>query len=139
VSPAIIDLGAPTQIGTLIFYEYRNQNPVGCSNGICLNWVMIDLSDSEGPVPTSWPRRIFFWGDNNGTNNGSIPPSYYPPASTPETSNIVIPAPDLYNSHGIQIHVDGIYRFIQVAPPSCSGWAQLDSIEIWAATLTPRP
>jgi hypothetical protein len=136
-SPVIIDLGAPTQIGTLIFYEYRNQNPVGCANGICLNWVMIDLSDTGEPWPTPWPRRVFFWGDNKGTNNGSLPPSYFP--TTIETSNLVIPSTDLYNGHGIQIHVDGVYRYIYVAPPSCSNYAQLDSIEIWSATITPRP
>jgi len=134
-SPVIIDLGAPTQIGTLIFYEYRNQNPVGCANGICLNWVMIDLSDSGDP----WPRRVFYWGDDKTTNNGSIPPTYFPMAPTPETSNLVILPADLYNGHGIQIHVDGVYRYIYIAPPSCSAWAQLDSVEIWAATMTPRP
>jgi len=102
---------------------------------------MIDLSDSGVPLPTPWPRRIFYWGDDDSTNNGSIPPTYYPPAASAETSNIVIPATDLYNGHGIQIHVDGVYRYIRVSPPdvNCSDPAQIDSIEIWAATMTPTP
>lgn len=134
----ILDLRAPTQIGTLIFYEFFNE--VGCSGGICLDWVIIDLSNANpDPWPTPWPVRIFYWGDTNGLNNGSIPPSYFPP----ELSNAVILPQDLYNSRGIQIHVDGIYRYIRVAAPSfadgCSDPAQIDSIEIWAATLTPTP
>ena len=44
----------------------------------------------------------------------------------PEISNLVILPTDLYNGHGIQIHVDGVYRYIRVAPPSCSNYAQLE-------------
>jgi len=130
----IIDLGAPTQIGTLIFYEFLN--PVGCNGGICLDWVIFDLGNTADPWPTPWPRRIFFWGDDIGTNNGSIPPSYYPP----EMSNVAISPEDLYNSWGIQIHVDDVFRYIRIAAPeNCSDPAQVDSIEIWAATMTPIP
>jgi hypothetical protein len=134
----ILDLGAPTQIGTLIFYEFINE--VGCSGGICLDWVIIDLSDGDpDPWPTPWPARIFYWGDTVNANNGSIPPSYFPP----EVANVAIVPQDLYNGWGIQIHVDGVYRYIRVAAPSladgCSDPAQIDSIEIWAATMTPVP
>jgi hypothetical protein len=136
-SAVILDIGMPTQIGTLIFYEFRNE--VGCLDGICLDFVIIDLSNTNDPWPTPWPRRIFYWGDTLGTNNGSIPPSYYPP----EISNIAIPPADLFNGWGIQIHVDGVYRYIRVAAPSsadgCSDPAQIDSIDIWAATMTPTP
>jgi hypothetical protein len=133
-SAVTIDLGAPTQIGTLIFYEFLN--PVGCSGGICLDWVIFDLGNTPDPWPADWPRRIFYWGDDIGANNGSIPPTYYPP----EISNIAILPADLYNSWGIQMHVDGIYRYIRIAAPAnCSDPAQVDSIEIWAATMTPAP
>lgn len=137
-SALILDLGASTQIGTLIFYEFINE--VGCSGGICLDWVIIDLSNANpDPWPTPWPRRIFYWGDEVGTNNGSIPPTYFPP----EMSNQAILPVDLYHSWGIQIHVDGIYRYIRVAAPSledgCRDPAQIDSIEIWEATMTPTP
>jgi hypothetical protein len=131
----ILDLGGPTQIGTLIFYEFLN--PVGCNDGICLDWVIIDLSDAEPrPWPTPWPRRIFYWGDSDSTNNGSVPPTYFPP----EISNVAIPPADLYNGWGIQIHVNGVYRYVRIAAPAgCSDPAQVDSIEIWAATMTPTP
>jgi hypothetical protein len=131
----ILDLGGPTQIGTLIFYEFLN--PTGCNGGICLDWVIIDLSDAEPhPWPTPWPRRIFYWGDSDSTNNGSVPPTYFPP----ELPNAAIPPADLYNGWGIQIHVNGVYRYVRIAaPPGCSDPAQIDSIEIWAATMTPTP
>jgi hypothetical protein len=55
-------------------------------------------------------------------------------------SNIAIPPAALYNGWGIQMHVDGTYRYIRIAAPSgCSDPAQVDSIEIWAATMTPTP
>lgn len=134
----ILDLGGPTQIGTLIFYEFINE--VGCSGGICLDWVMIDLSSGNpDPWPTPWPARVFYWGDTNSLNNGSIPPTYFPP----EVANVAIPPQDLFNGWGIQIHVDGVYRYIRLAAPSvedgCSDPAQIDSLEIWAATMTPTP
>jgi hypothetical protein len=141
-SPAIIDLGAPTQIGTLIFYEFLNPEVCYynscyqvCKGGICLNWVIIDLSETGDSWSSPGTQRSFYWGDSEVTNNGNIPATYFPT----ERSGVEIPPADLYNGHGIQIHVDGVYRYIRVAPPTCSNYAQLDSIEIWAATMTPRP
>jgi hypothetical protein len=131
---AVIDLGAPTQIGTLIFYEFINE--MGCHGGICLDWVILDLGNAPAEP---WSRRVFYWGDANSDNNGSLPSTYYPP----EISNQAIYPADLYHNWGIQIHVDGVYRYLRVSAPSttegCSDPAQVDSIEIWTATLTPTP
>jgi hypothetical protein len=130
----VIDLGAPTQIGTLIFYEFINE--MGCHGGICLDWVVLDLGNAPAEP---WSRRIFYWGDTNNDNNGSLPSTYYPP----EISNQAIYPANLYHNWGIQIHVDGVYRYLRVSAPStaegCSDPAQVDSIEIWTATLTPTP
>ena len=98
---------------------------------------MIELSNSYDTQSSPWPQRIFYWGDGVEANNGSIPPLYYPP----EVHNAAIAGADLYNNQGVQIHVDGVYRYIRVSPPdvNCSDPAQIDSIEIWAATMTPTP
>ena len=137
-SSLVIDLGSPAPyIGTLIFYEFRNPIPSACHGGVCLDQVVIDVSNSNGPQTTLWSLRIFYWGDADAANNGSIPLRYYPP----EAHNAAIAGADLYNNQGIQIHVDGVYQYISVAPPleNCSDPAQVDSIEIWPATMTPTP
>ena len=118
----VLDLGSQTWIQTLIFYEFLN--PSGCSTGICLDWIVIDLStSSDGP----W-TQVFYWGDAVSTNNGSVQPYHY---ATGETDNEVIPLVELDYGHGILLPVNDTYRYIQVyAPDSCGDEAQINSFDI---------
>jgi len=115
-----VDLGSPTWIGTLVYYEVENPSDPGY---IALDWVLVSVSDnSDGP----W-SLIFYWGDSNPGNNGSVPPAYYPP----ENDNQSIGIGELYNNTGILIGVGGTYRYVMIsAPPACGDPAQVDSIEV---------
>jgi hypothetical protein len=128
-SSVIIDLGQPTQIGTLVFYEaFSPACATAQGGGICLDWVYIDLSASgTGP----W-INYFNWGDGNTGNNGDVPPSHYLDADG-EADNEEIPSSVLnYPPSGIGIAVGtNTYRYIRFsAPPGCGDPAQIDSIDI---------
>lgn len=76
--------------------------------------------------------EVFYWGDGNTGNNGSILPSHYPPIMPDEADNELIPWGELYNLTGIEIGVGGTYRYILIAVPlACGDPAQIDSFEIW--------
>ena len=119
---AIVDLGMPVSISTLIFYEFLN--PVGCSNGVCLDWIMIDLSDNlAGP----W-TQVFSWGDSQGANNGNVQPYHY--AAGAEADNEIIPPAELYGMSGILVPAGGTYRYVRLAAPlPCGDPAQVDAID----------
>jgi hypothetical protein len=121
-SDIIIDLGAPTAIGTLVYYEHYN--PTNCGGGICLDWVIIELSlSADGP----W-TPYFYWGDGSGSNNGDILPYHF---ASGELDNEHVPATELYNLYGIRILVGGTYRYVRVsAPMGCDDPAQVDAIDI---------
>jgi hypothetical protein len=118
----ILDLDEPTWIETLVFYEFFN--PDFCGGGICLDWVIIEVSDSdEGP----W-AEVFYWGDSVDGNNGDVLPYHY---AVQEVDNENIHQDELYNGHGIQVPVNDTYRFVRVfAPEPCYDPAQIDAIDI---------
>jgi hypothetical protein len=118
-----VDIGAPTWIGTLVYYEYFN--PGGCGGGICMDWVYTELSESaDGP----W-TLVYYWGDTDGGNNGNILPYHFPGGS--EADNETIPAAELYNNSGILIPVGSTYRYVRfTAPVPCGDPAQIDAIDI---------
>lgn len=122
-SNVIVDIGAPTLIGSLVYYEYFN--PVGCGWGICMDWVYTELSESaDGP----W-TLYYYWGDTDGSNNGNILPVHFPGGV--ETDNETIPAVELYNDSGILIPVGSTYRYVRfTAPVPCGDPAQIDAIDI---------
>lgn len=116
----IVDLTAPTWIGTLVFHEFYNSS----CGGICLDWITLYVSnDAGGP----W-AEVFYWGDSNDGNNGSIPSYHFPP----ENDNEPVPSGELYPpGTGIGIGVGATYRYILItAPPGCGDGAQIDSFEI---------
>ena len=116
----IVDLGRQMWIDTLVYYEVENQADPGY---IALDWVIVYVSDSAaGP----W-TLIFYWGDTEAWNNGSVPPAYYPP----ENDNQRIGLGELYNNTGILIGVGNLYRYVLIeAPPGCGDPAQVDAIEV---------
>ena len=119
-SGIVVDLGSPTWIGTLVFYEVENPATPGF---IAMDWVIVYVSDNaSGP----W-TLIFYWGDTDSGNNGYIPPGYYPP----ENDNQQIGFGELYNNTGIRIDVGSTYRYVLIeAPPGCGDPAQVDAIEV---------
>jgi hypothetical protein len=119
----VVDLSAPTWIGTLVFYEFYN--PGGCGGGVCLDWIYIDLSEaSSGP----W-TQVFYWGDSNGSNNGNVLPYHF--ASGVELDNEIIPVSELLDNSGMLIPVGGTYRYVRLTAPSpCGDPAQVDGIDI---------
>jgi hypothetical protein len=120
-SEAIVDLGAQIWIDDLIFYEYLN--PGGCDGGICLDWVVIEVSNIyTGP----W-TEVFYWGDTNDFNNGSVEAYHY---AVTEVDNEVIHTSELYNGRGILVPLNGAYRYVRFyAPVPCGDPAQIDSID----------
>jgi hypothetical protein len=117
----IVDLGQQTWVGTLVFYEYFN--PFGCGGGICLDWISIDVS----PADTGPWTQVFYWGDTDDSNNGSVPPSHFPPE---DDNEFVLPF-ELYNITGILIDVGDTHRYVRfTAPNPCGDPAQIDAIEI---------
>ncbi len=119
----VVDLGAPTYVGTLVYYEYLN--PAGCGGGVCMDSVIIDLGNSGlGP----WDP-YFYWGDSNGSNNGNIQPYHF--SSGVELDNEIIPLAELYNTEGILIPVGSTYRYVRIsAPPGCGDETQIDAIDV---------
>ena len=116
----MVDLGSQTWIGSLVYYEVENPSDPGF---IALDWVIVYVStDATGP----W-TLIFYWGDADSGNNGSVPPAYYPP----ENDNQQIGMVELYNGTGIISPVGGTYRYVLIeAPPGCGDPAQVDAIEV---------
>lgn len=116
----LVDLGSPTWIGSLVYYEVENPAQPGT---IALDWVIVSVStDSTGP----W-NLIFYWGDGDSGNNGSVPPGYYPP----ENDNQSVGFGEIYNNTGIIMGVGGTYRYVLIAaPPGCGDEAQVDAIEV---------
>jgi hypothetical protein len=127
----IVDLGQITNILTLIFYEV--EQPSECKGGICLNWVIIELSKST----TSGWTRYFYWGDYDPNNNGNVRPYHFKPTEKPpETDGEPIPNSELYKDQGVRITIGGIdYQYIRfTAPDKCSHPAQVDAVD-----YEPRP
>ncbi len=121
-SNAIVDLGDQTWIDTLIFYEFYN--PWGCGGGVCLDWILIDLSQStSGP----W-TQYFYWGDSDGGNNGNVQLYHFPGGVEPDNESI--PPAELYGLSGILVDVGGTYRYVRLRAPSpCGDPAQVDAID----------
>ena len=115
-----MDLGSQTWIGSLVYYEVENPADPGY---IALDWAIVSVStNSTGP----W-TLIFYWGDTNSGNNGSVPGGYYPP----ENDNQQIGLGELFNQTGIVINVAGTYRYVLIeAPPGCADPAQVDAIQV---------
>jgi hypothetical protein len=118
----VVDLGALTPIGTLVFYEAPNPSQPGW---IALDWVYIELSTDN----ITYGPAVFYWGDWPITgNNGSILPSHY---VSDEMDNEPIIFSELYGNTGILIGVGGTYRFVRFsAPPGCNDEAQIDAIQV---------
>jgi hypothetical protein len=119
-SGVVVDLGAPTAIGSLVYYE--REYPPGSSQ-IMMDWVIVQLS----PDNITYGPAVFYWGDSDPSNNGSIPPTHFPP----ENYNEVIPFSELYLSTGVVINVGGTYRYVLIsAPSSCYESAEVDAIQV---------
>lgn len=126
-----IDLGKLTRIQTLIFYEVEQPND--CKGGICLEWVIIELSEFYNRGYT----RYFYWGDYNPFNNGDIDPSHLDSSKDPpEIDGEPIPNGELVQDQGIQISIGGrYYRYVRlIAPNPCGDPAQVDAVD-----YEPRP
>lgn len=127
----IVDLGRSTSDGTLIFYEILTSPPT-VPDSISLDWITLAVNDT-GVDP--W-NQVFYWGDTDTTNNGSIPLSYAIDADG-EADNEIIPTSVLYGSlpypTGIMITIPPAfqpYRYVLIsAPLSCGDPAEVDSIE----------
>jgi hypothetical protein len=116
----IVDLGSPTWIGSLVYYEIEYLGEPGT---IQMDWVLVYVSDNaSGP----WTLYLY-WGDTNSGNNGYIPGSHFPP----EIDNERITFGELYNNTGVRMDVGGTYRYVLIeAPPGCGDPAQVDAIEV---------
>lgn len=117
----IIDLGVPTWIGSLVYYETENPAQPGW---IALDWVIVSVGPTvDGPWST-----IFYWGDSDPGNNGDVQPYHY---AMGEFDNEPIPFSELRYNTGIINGVGNTYRYILIsAPPGCDDPAQVDAIEI---------
>jgi hypothetical protein len=111
-------------------YDFVYYELPGCA-GICLDWVQIDVCESQ---PCTW-ITVFNWGDGIPDGNSNIA-SY---ATGGEDDNESISAVDLLNNAGIAIDVDpfgvpaGGYGYMRIWSPI--NWpnndgAQVDSIEV---------
>ena len=123
-SGVVVDLGAPTAIGSLVYYE--REYPPGSSQ-IMMDWVIVQLS----PDNITYGPAVFYWGDSDPSNNGSIPLTHFPP----ENYNEVIPFSELYPgaglSTGVVINVGGTYRYVLISVPSpCYEPAEVDAIQV---------
>jgi hypothetical protein len=113
-------LGTPTVIGSLVYYE--REYPPGSSE-IMMDWVIVQLS----PDNITYGPAVFYWGDSDPSNNGSILPTHFPP----ENYNEVIPFSELYLSTGVVINVGGTYRYVLISVPSpCYEPAEVDAIQV---------
>jgi hypothetical protein len=132
-SELILDMGEGNEIidaeGTdLYYFEYPN------GPGIYLDFTEVAVAVDNGHGQPGNFTVIFVWGDENSTNNGTVPPKYLP-----EISERPIVAADLYNGTGIGIDIgqnDGThYRFVRArtyptdAAPGEGLGAEVDAIE----------
>jgi hypothetical protein len=122
----VVDLGALTSDSTLVFYEIQDG-----VDQIWLDWVTFAVNDTGVPP---W-NQVFYWGDADITNNGSIPNGYATDGDG-EADNEVIPTSSLYGTPpfqtGILIPIPPAfrpYRYVLIsAPLSCGDPAEVDSI-----------
>jgi hypothetical protein len=122
----IYDLGGLTNYPSLVFYE-------NATGGIInLDVVIISVSaSSTGP----WDN-VFYWGDGNPGNNGTIQAYHY---ASGELDNEVIPTTELFGTDpfqsGITIPISSSfmpYQFVQISAPFfCGDPGEVDSIEIY--------
>jgi hypothetical protein len=130
----ILDMGDSRQIVDhagidYYFYEFAEKT------GILLDPTELAVAPDNGTGQPGQFVDVFIWGDNDQSNNGTIPPEYRPeiPRRSIETS-------DLHNGSGIGIDIglgDGQrFRFIRIRthPPSAvrppGKRTQVDAIEI---------
>jgi hypothetical protein len=105
----------------LVYYEREDPSNPGY---IALDWVIVSL----GPTASGPWTLIFYWGDGNNGNNGSIQPYHY---LTGEADNELIPFGELYLNFGILNGVGGTYRYVLIsAPPGCGDASEVDAIEV---------
>jgi hypothetical protein len=122
----IYDLGGQTSYPSLVYYE------IATGGIINLDVVIISVSTSSaGP----W-NNVFYWGDGNPSNNGTIQAYHY---ASGEFDNEVIPTTELFGTDplqsGISIPISSAYMPYQYvlisAPFFCGDPAEVDSIEIY--------
>jgi hypothetical protein len=121
----IFDLGS-TSNPALVFYE-------NATGGIInLDIVIISVSaSSTGP----W-NNVFYWGDGNPGNNGSIQAYHF---AGGELDNEVIPEGELFGTppyqSGISIPISSAfmpYQYVLISAPGfCGDPAEIDSIETY--------
>jgi hypothetical protein len=128
-SVIILDMGGlADQAGyDLVYYEFwgPHKGP-GHTPGILMDPVQIDVAQATQtgePDSTTW-RTILIWGDDNISNNGSIPPQY---AIDGESADDPIAAVDLYagsdfNGDGVIDETDGSGVAIDIGESSGTVW-----------------
>jgi HEAT repeat protein len=103
-SVLILDMGQDNLIiagpGTDLYYYERPNGP-----GIYLDAVQVSVAQDNGSGDPDSFTTVFVWGDDDPTNNGTIPPEYL--ENGEETPNEPIESEDLYNGHGIGINIGG--------------------------------
>lgn len=105
----MIDLGKQTQIVSLVYYDVDNPSHLGM---IGVDWVILYVRPSLG-VP--W-KLVFYWGDGNRRNNGSIPLEQTSQGNASQR----IAFGDLINQTGISIPVWRTTQFVlSSALPRC--------------------
>jgi hypothetical protein len=118
----------------MVFYEFYN--PEQCENGICLDWITFYVTNVLTDVLQTAP--IFYWGDNNLSNNGYIWPYHTDQNGGIERWNEGVPPEELYrppNSNfptGVCMRIpEGEYQYLVIhAPVPCYEEAQIDSFQL---------
>ncbi len=142
-----LDMGQDTPIvtgpGVDFYYYERPYDP-----GIWLDAMQISVAQDDGsgsPDPNSF-EVVFVWGDDDPTNNGSIPPGYFEDGE--EEPNIPIESAALYNETAIGIDIGGdertAYRYvrIQTYPPDAPAsdpelLTEVDAVERVCQNVSP--
>ncbi|NTV62080.1 MAG: hypothetical protein HGA65_00895 [Oscillochloris sp.] len=137
-SELILDMGSNNPIidgegGDLYVYE----RPSG--EGILLDLMTISVAPDNGAGQPGEFTTIFVWGDDDPSNNGTIPPWYE------ENAEERITGIDLHDQTGIGLDIgkgDGLsYRFIRIQSypaahtPGRGLGAEIDAIEIANFTM----
>ncbi|MGB8983199.1 MAG: hypothetical protein WCC12_15090 [Anaerolineales bacterium] len=112
---------------SFVYYERYFDPPT--NTGIDLDQIVIEIS----PDGTAW-TTVFYWGDSNPGNNGSVA-GYCLPLED-DNCRILSTDPSLYNGTGITIDIDslgltGTYPWIKLTcpPGDLDGWCDIDAIE----------
>lgn len=128
-SVLILDMGslADREGYDLVYYEFwgPDKGP-GQTPGILMDPVQIDVAqatDNGASDSNAW-RTILIWGDEDVSNNGSIPPEY---ATDGELANDPIAAMDLYagsdlNGNGVVDGMDGSGVAIDIGENNGTIW-----------------